>query len=121
MPNKPYEIKSTDSLLRRIPLKPSHIFQGSITSACFKTKPGEVGLSVDIEALINRISESYNQETHTLSRLSAALPMELGYECKHDPVDGNFAHALIIGDTNPIAKRLALAAQPIDPNAISNF
>ena len=108
-----HEIQRSDNLLRRIPLKPSHIFQGRITSACFKTKPGEDGLSVDIEALIAAFSETYNKETHTLARISAALPMELGYECKHDPVEGNFAHALIVGDTNPIAKKLSLACQLI--------
>lgn len=118
MPDTPYEILGTDNLLRRIPLKPSHIFQGRITSACFKTKPGENGLSVDIEAIVNDITATYNKETHTLARLAAAIPMDLGFDCKHDPVEGNYAHALIMGDTNPIAKKLASVAQPIEPTTL---
>ena len=121
MSDNPHVVLESDNLLRRIPLKPSHIFQGRITSACFKTKAGEDGLSVDIEALVKTILESYNPETHTLARLSASIPIELGYECKHDPIDGNFAHALIVGDTNPIAKKLALAAQPIEPSSLPSF
>lgn len=108
-----HEILQSDTLLRRIPLKPSHIFQGRITSACFKTKPGEDGLSVDIEALVKDVSTIFDKETHTVARLKAAVPMELGYDCKHDTIEGNFAHALIVGDTNPIAKKLALACQLI--------
>ncbi|MCU0347824.1 MAG: hypothetical protein MUC59_12870 [Saprospiraceae bacterium] len=68
MSDTPYEILGTDNLLRRIPLKPSHIFQGRITSACFKTKPSEDGLSVDIEGLTEGIYSVYNQDTHTLAR-----------------------------------------------------
>lgn len=82
MSDKKHEILRTDSLLRRIPLKPSHIFQGRITSACFKTKPGEDGLSVDIENLVEDILNIVNKETHTVARFGAAVPIELGYECK---------------------------------------
>jgi hypothetical protein len=95
MHGKTYEIQKTDIFLLRIPLKPSHIFQGRITSACFKTKPGEDGLSVDIEALVAVVSESYNRDTHTIASFSASLPIELGYECKYAPIEGNSAHALI--------------------------
>ncbi|MCC6725002.1 MAG: hypothetical protein IT258_10865 [Saprospiraceae bacterium] len=116
-----YEITPKDILLRRIPLKPSHIFQGRITSACFKTKPNENGLSVDIEALVIDIPSSYNMDTHTLARVSASVPIELGYVCKYDPVEGNNAHALITGDTCPIAKKLALAAQVIDTSILDKF
>jgi hypothetical protein len=38
--------------------------------------------------------------------------MELGLEVKHDPIDGNEAHALVLGKkTNAIAKKLANICQ----------
>jgi hypothetical protein len=42
-----------------------------------------------------------------VAEFSAAIPIDLGYKCKHDPKPDNEAHALIVGDTNRIAKKLS--------------
>lgn len=109
-----YQIEPSDRLLRRIPKKPSHINNGRITSACFKTRDGEDGLSVDIENLVSTLPEIYSSETHRLAAIMAQLPMDEGYDCQHDPVEGNYSHALIVGNTRPIAKKLARACELID-------
>lgn len=107
----PYQINKNDRLIRRIPKKPSHINNGRITSACFKTRPGEDGLSINIENLINDVSTIYNPETHRLAGFESRIPLENGYKCVHDPQDGNNSHGLILGDTNPIAKKLSVNSQ----------
>jgi len=110
-----YKIEPTDWLLRRIPNKPNFFVNGRITSACFKTHTGEDGLSVDIEKLVEDIREKYNPATHSLGEILAKLPMDEGYECRHDPIEGNSSHALIVGDTRKIAKKLARSCKLINP------
>ena len=109
-----YSITKKDKLLRKITRIPSHIKNGRVTSACFKTKPNEDGLSVDVWKLIEDIKTHINERTHTGATISAELPMSLGYECKHVPKDYNYAHSLIVGNTNPIAKILANNCIPLD-------
>jgi len=43
-----FTIQEKDELLRRVPKVQSHFYNGRITSAAFKPKPSEDGLSVDI-------------------------------------------------------------------------
>lgn len=107
-----YIIRSEDELIRRIPLKPSHtkIVNGELrpTSAAFKTSPKDAdGLSVDIMALTSIEKAIPNRTTHTGAILLARIPIDEGYECKHTPEPFNDAHAIIVGDTSPIAKKLA--------------
>lgn len=111
------EIFPNDTLLRRIPRQPAFINeQNTITSACFKTKKGEDGLSVDIQKLIEGdITNRYNNDTHILALIKAKIPMDLGYECQHKPVEGNYSHGIIIGDTSSIAKQLASNCKISDP------
>lgn len=79
------------------------------SSAAFKTKPNKDGLSVNIAALTTPDSTAGNVEEFGVAEISASIPMGLGYDCAHDPQPGNNAHALIIGDTKPIAKKLSKA------------
>ena len=105
---KLYDIKLNDELLRRIPRKPSHLRDdGKPTSAAFKTKKDEDGLSINILSLTTVELSIPNINTHTAGIIFAKVPINLGYECKHLPLKGNYAHSLIVGDTNPIARKLA--------------
>ena len=69
----PEQIDSEDRLIRRIPKKPSHLNNGRITSACFKTKNGEDGLSAELERLVSNVKDIYSPETHTLGVVQAEL------------------------------------------------
>lgn len=77
------------------------------SSAAFKTKPNENGLSVDIAALTTPKITVGNANEFGVAEIPAAIPISLGYVCKHDPIPNNNAHALIVGDTNKIAKKLS--------------
>jgi hypothetical protein len=105
---KIYDIQVHDELLRRIPRKPSHLRDdGKPTSVAFKTKKNEDGLSINILCLTTLEFSIPNISTHTGGVIIAELPMSLGYQCKHHPLDMNYSHGLIVGDTNPIARKLA--------------
>jgi hypothetical protein len=111
-----YTITEEDYLLRRYPklneprfLPFFKIINGVKipTSAAFKTKPNEDGLSVEISALTTLEMAVSNKLTFGLAEFSAKIPMESGFECVYNPLEGIHAHALILGDTNPIAKKLS--------------
>lgn len=114
-----YKITSEDLLFRRFPIsdEPKYaVFwklnaegQKIPSSAAFKTKPNEDGLSVDIAALTTPEQTAGNKNEFGVAELSASTPIELGYNCIHNRKEGNDAHALIVGDTNPIAKKLTKA------------
>jgi hypothetical protein len=108
-----YTITTADTIVRRIPKVPSHckIIEGCImaTSGAFKTNTGEDGLSVDILALTTLLQAVQNPQKNYAGLLKAEVPMNEKYECRHDPKDDNQAHTLIVGNTRPIAKKLAAA------------
>lgn len=114
-----YKITNEDFLLRRFPIsdEPKYVVfwkfnakgQKIPSSAAFKTKPNEDGLSVDVAVLTKPEQTAGNINEFGVAQLSASTPIELGYNCVHDPQEGNIAHALILGDTNPIAKKLSRA------------
>lgn len=111
--NTLYPITSADILVRRIPKVPTHfkVVEGHImaTSGAFKTNTGENGLSVDILALTTLLQTVQNPQKNYVGLLKAEVPMNENFECRHDPIYGNNAHALIVGNTRPIAKKLAAA------------
>ncbi len=120
--NKNYKITEEDNLYRRFPLsdKPKYSVFWKIengqkipSSAAFKTKRDEDGLSVDIEKLTTPEKSCGNTEDYGLVSFSAEVPLEKGHSCIHDPKEDNKAHALILGDTNKIAKKLSKAAKRI--------
>jgi len=44
----------------------------------------------------------------------AKIPMDLGFEVMHKPEPENYAHALILGDTTDIARKLAKKCNPLE-------
>jgi len=79
------------------------------SSFALETKPNEDGLSVNIAALATPEQTVGNAEEFGVAELSAATPLNLGFDCIHNIQPDNAAHALILGDTKPIAKKLANA------------
>lgn len=117
-----YVITDKDFLYRRFPIieEPRYaVFWKLIngrkvpSSAAFKTKKDEDGLSVDIASLTTLLQSAGNPTQYGVAEISAATPISLGYLCKQDRQPGNDAHALIVGDTNPIAKKLSRAVTKI--------
>lgn len=113
-----YSITNTDFLYRRFSIldEPNYAVFWKLengrkipSSAAFKTKVNENGLSVDIAALTTPEVTVGNANEFGVAEISAATPMNLGYVCKHAPLPDNNAHALILGDTKPIAKKLSKA------------
>ena len=114
MPN--YLISDTDFLYRRFSIleEPNYSVFWKLdngrkipSSAAFKTKPNEDGLSVNIAALTTPEATVGNIKEFGIAEISASTPMVLGYKCEHNPKPDNIAHALIVGDTKPIAKKLS--------------
>jgi hypothetical protein len=106
-----YTITGSDDLLRRIIRQPQFFKEvdgiRKASSAAFKLKSGEDGLSVDIMALTSLGKAIANPVTHTGAVLSAQVPLNLSLPCVHDPITGNEAHALIKNVTSSLAKQLA--------------
>lgn len=120
--NEKYQIKEEDNLYRRFPLsdEPKYSVFWKIengqkipSSAAFKTKKEEDGLSVDIEKLTTPEKSCGNNNEYGLVSFGAKIPLENEHSCIHDPKEDNQAHALIVGDTNKIAKKLSKAAKRI--------
>lgn len=116
MPN--YSITDADFLYRRFSIldEPNYAVFWKLdngrkipSSAAFKTKPNEDGLSVNIAALTTPEATVGDAKEFGVAEISASTPIGLGYECEHDPKPDNDAHALIVGDTKPIAKKLSKA------------
>lgn len=111
-----YIITNKDSLYRRYPIreepKYEHFWKLENgrkipSSAAFKTKIGEAGLSVDIASLTTPAKTSGDPLLFGVAEFQASVPLDAGLTCLHDKQPGNYAHALILGDTNPIAKKLS--------------
>lgn len=107
----PYQITIADELLRRVPRQPAFFKEVNgirqLSSAAFKMKSSEDGLSVDIRALTTLAQAVPNLGTHTAAILPARVPLTMGLPCDHNPVPGNDAHALIRNVTSSIARQLA--------------
>ena len=112
---KLYIITPDDFLYRRFPINNPNFWKMENdrkvpTSAAFKTKPGENGLSVDIAKLTTPEKSVLDPGRFNVAEILAATPINLNFPCVHDPKSDNEAHALILGEnTKPIAKKLSLA------------
>jgi hypothetical protein len=113
-----YSITDADFLFRRFSIldEPNYAVFWKLengkkipSSAAFKTKADEDGLSVNIAALSSPQATVGNAEEFGVAEIPASIPIGLGYECKHNPQPDNDSHALIVGDTKPIAKKLSKA------------
>lgn len=116
MPN--YTITYADFLYRRFSIldEPNYAVFWKLdngrkipSSAAFKTKSNEDGLSVNIATLTTPQATVGNAKEFGVAEISASIPFGLGYDCIHNPQPENDAHALIVGDTKPIAKKLSKA------------
>jgi hypothetical protein len=108
----PYNITIDDFLYRRIPKNNPHCWKEVngvkvLSSFSFKTKPDEDGLSVNIAALIEPEIIVAKYPNNDVAKLPASVPIIEGYNCVQKGKDAT--HAIIEGDTNPIAKKLAKA------------
>ena len=113
-----YTIKSIDDLYRRVPKKNPNCWKDINgkkvpSSFAFKTKPDEDGLSVNIAVLSSFQETVIFSDLIGVAKFPASIPIEEGYECRQDKKTDNPAHALIVGDTRPIAKKLAGASVEI--------
>jgi len=107
------EIHIDDRLLRRVQfLDPNFIKDdGTPASSSFSLKSGEVGLSVDVERLTTPAISIQNRSRFRLFALRAGFATSLGLQNVHDPLEKNYAHALIKGNfTRGISRKLAKAA-----------
>jgi hypothetical protein len=111
-----YEITNSDFLYRRFSIldEPNYAVFWKLengrkipSSAAFKTKPNEDGLSVNIAALTTPKETVGDSQSFSVAEISASTPLDLGFECIHDIKPENNAHALIVGDTKSIAKKLS--------------
>lgn len=106
-----YNITNDDLLYRRIPHQPS--FWKDVngvkvpSSGNFKTNKGEDGLSVNIAAIIKPAAIVAKHPNNDVAEFSASVPVAEGFNCIQKGKDAS--HAIIEGDTNPIAKKLAKA------------
>jgi hypothetical protein len=106
-------IEDVDTLLRRVRFAhPSYVRPDqTVTSFAFKPRKGEQGLSVDILRLTTFQKSIIDSAEYRLYALSAANVRQVGLDCLHDPLEGNSAHALIVGKfTHAATKSLALLA-----------
>src|SRR4051812_33572669 len=96
-----YVITDEDSLYRRFPIveEPKYLSfwkwvdgKKVPSSAAFKTKPNENGLSVDIAALTTPEKTKGDSILFGVAEVPSATPIHLGYTCKQDKQPGNDAH-----------------------------
>lgn len=106
-------IYDQDRLLRRTRFTdPSYVREDmTVTSFAFKLRKGEEGLSVDIERLTNYAQSINDEKEYRLFALFAKDVRAVGLDCLHKPIEGNYAHAEIVGSfTNSSASKLAKSA-----------
>src|ERR1017187_8081413 len=96
-----YTITNKDILYRRIPKNNPY---------CWKD---EDGLSVNIAALITPETIIKKFPNNNVAEFSASVPFSEKYNCIQKGKDAS--HAIIEGDTNPIAKKLAKAVTKVYP------
>jgi hypothetical protein len=112
-------VRDDDNLLRRVIFtNPSYVKPDqSVTSFAFQ--PRKINglpemLSVDIERLTTYEASIVDRFNYRLYALSAKNVREFGLDCQHDPLPGNYAHALIGGEISKARSRqLASAAKRI--------
>lgn len=109
-------IYDQDNVLRRIPILPNYIKpDGSITSYAYRLRPGERGISVNLERLSSYRESIIDRSKYKLLSLNVGCirnTINDGLDVIHDPIqdannpeNANLAHSLIIGDNNKSKQR----------------
>lgn len=113
----PEQVLDTDDLLRRVIFThPSYVRPDqTVTSFAFTPRKidgiPETGLSVDISRLTTYEQSIKDRFKYRLYSVKAGYVRTIGLDCEHDPVNENYAHALIIGEfKHSTAKKLSLKA-----------
>jgi hypothetical protein len=109
--SEPLELKPDDRFLRWLHPGQFDWNENRATSAAFK----DPQMSVDILSMTT-VDESYQraekQGKNAVVSFSYQQVKDLELEIKHDPIDGNEAHALVLGNkTKSIARKLANACK----------
>jgi hypothetical protein len=100
----PEPVPDTDDLLRRvIHTNPSFVRQDlTVTSFAFSPRKidgvPERGVSVDISRLTSYERSIVDRFKYRLYSVSVNRVRHIGLDCEHEPIEGNDAHALIVGD-----------------------
>lgn len=113
----PELVLDSDDLLRRVIFTdPSYVRPDqTVTSFAFTPRKiegiAERGLSVDISRLTTYEKSIKDHFKFRLYTVKAGYVRTIGLDCEHDPIDENYAHALIIGEfKHSTAKKLSLNA-----------
>ena len=113
----PEAILDSDDLLRRIIFTDPNYIRPDFTVTSLAFKPRRIdgvqerGLSVDISRLTTYEKSIVDRFKYRLYSLKVSYVRQIGLDCEHNPIDGNEAHALIIGEfKNSTAKKLSQGA-----------
>jgi len=113
----PQPVLDTDDLLRRVIFtNPSYVRQDlTVTSFAFTPRKSggvsERGVSVDISRLTSYGRSIVDRFNYRLYSVKASYVRQIGLDCKHNPIEGNEAHALIVGNLKtPNCRKLAHGA-----------
>ena len=113
------QISNEDNYLRRVPVfLPNYIKQdGSITRLAFTPRRGDDGLSGDVERPTKYETAILDPMRFRLLRINVKvirIDINDGLDVIHSPVEGNYAHCLIIGNiTEGKAKQLLLNSNEV--------
>lgn len=97
-------VLDTDDLLRRVIFTNPSFVRKDLTVTSFAFSPRKVngavekGISVDISRLTSYEKSIVDRFNCRLYSVKASYVRQIGLDCEHDPIEGNDAHALIIGD-----------------------
>jgi hypothetical protein len=100
----PESVLDTDDLLRRVIFTNPNFVRPDLTVTSFAFSPRKIGgvpesgVSVDISRLTSYERSIVNRLNYRLYSIKASQVRQIGLECEHHPLEGNEAHALIIGD-----------------------
>ena len=112
-------VLDSDDLLRRVIFTDPNYIRPDFSVTSFAFTPRKIegvkeGLSVDISRLTTFEKSIADRFRFRLYQIKAGYVRQIGLDCVHDPVVGNEAHALIVGEfKNSTAKRLSQGASRV--------
>jgi hypothetical protein len=112
----PEVVLDSDDLLRRVIFTDPNYITPDFTATSFAFTPRKIagvqeGLSVDVARLTTPERSIVDRFKFRLYSVKAGYVRQIGLDCLHDPIEGNNAHALIVGQfKNSTAKKLSQGA-----------